>query len=82
MGETSTDESLVRYVESAVVSAIRLKRYWIKNGVDEEEALKRAIKQAEGMFEVSNLSKDQILEILDEIKNMAETLIEKLKEEE
>ncbi|MEM3419015.1 MAG: hypothetical protein QXL51_05360 [Candidatus Aenigmatarchaeota archaeon] len=35
-----------KHVESALISAIRLRRYWISQGNSEDEAIKKAIKQA------------------------------------
>lgn len=72
----SEDESRRRYVEGAIISALRLYRHWRKRGLTKEEAFRRSVKQALGMVEVSGLSKEEVTDvledfrrILDEIKN-------------
>lgn len=72
----SEDESRRRYVEGAIISALRLYRHWRKRGLTKDEAFRRSVKQALGMVEVSGLSKEEVTDvledfrrILDEIKN-------------
>jgi hypothetical protein len=43
-------EKINKHIESALISAIRLRRYWISQGDAEEEAIQKAIKQATGML--------------------------------
>lgn len=72
----SKEESRRRYVEGAIISALRLYRHWRKRGLTKDEAFKRSVKQALGMMGVSGLSKEEVVDvledfriILDEIKN-------------
>jgi len=72
----SEEELRRRYVEGAIISALRLYRHWRKRGLTKNEAFKRSVKQALGMMEVSGLSKEEVIDvledfrrILDEIKN-------------
>lgn len=72
----SEEELRRRYVEGAIISALRLYRHWRKRGLTKNEAFKRSVKQALGMMEVSGLSKEEVVDvledfrrILDEIKN-------------
>ncbi len=72
----SKEESRRRYVEGAIISALRLYRHWRKRGLTKSEAFKRSVKQALGMMEVSGLSKEEVIDvledfrrILDEVKN-------------
>lgn len=72
----SEEESRRRYVEGAIISALRLYRHWRKRGLTKSEAFKRSVKQALGMMEVSGLSKEEVIDvledfrrILDEVKN-------------
>ncbi len=72
----SEEESRRRYVEGAIISALRLYRHWRKRGLTKSEAFKRSVKQALGMMEVSGLSREEVIDvledfrkILDEIKN-------------
>ncbi len=69
------DDKVVRYVEGAVLSMLRLRRYLLSRGVDPEEVDERIKKQAIGMLEASGLSKEKILSILVELKLVVETLI-------
>lgn len=70
------DDKVVRYVEGAVLSMLRLRRYLLSRGVDPEEVNVRIKKQAIGMLEASGLSKEKIIEILVELKLVVESLIE------
>ncbi|MEM2075609.1 MAG: hypothetical protein QW705_06105 [Zestosphaera sp.] len=76
----SGNESRRRYVEGAIISALRLYRHWRKRGLTKDEAFGRSVKQALGMIEVSGLSKEEVTDvledfrrILDEIRNGLET---------
>ena len=70
------EESSVRYVEGAIISALRLKRFWRRRGLSEDEAMRRAVKQAIGMIKVSGLGDDEIVMILRELKRMTEAVLE------
>lgn len=70
------DDKVIRYVEGAVLSMLRLRRYLLSRGVDPEEVNERIKKQAIGMLEASGLSKERIIEILIELKIVVETLID------
>jgi len=72
------EESSIRYVEGAIISALRLRRFWRRRGLNEEEAMKRAVKQAIGMIRVSGLSNAEVVTILKELKEMAEAVLENM----
>ncbi|MGC8974748.1 MAG: hypothetical protein ACP5KB_00955 [Thermoprotei archaeon] len=72
----SEEELRRRYVEGAIISALRLYRHWRKRGLTKNEAFKRSVRQALGMMGVSGLTKEEVVDvledfrkILDEIKN-------------
>ncbi len=71
---TSEDESRRRYVEGAIISALRLYRHWKKRGLTKDEAFKRSVKQALGMVEVSGLSKDEVADVLDDFRRILDEL--------
>lgn len=70
------DDKVIRYVEGAVLSMLRLRRYLLSRGIDPEETDERIKKQAIGMLEASGLSKEKIIEILVDLKLVVETLID------
>ena len=72
------EESSVRYVEGAIISALRLKRFWRRRGLSEDEAMRRAVKQAIGMIKVSGLSERDVITILKELKKMTESVLEQI----
>ena len=74
------EESSVRYVEGAIISALRLKRFWCRRGLSEDEAMRRAVKQAIGMIKVSGLSNTEVITVLKELKKMTEAVLERIKE--
>jgi len=55
-------EIVNRYAESALISAIRLRRYWLSQGLSEDEAISRAIKQAVGMMRASGRKPEELLQ--------------------
>lgn len=70
------DDKVVRYVEGAVLSMLRLRRYLLSRGVDPREVDERIRKQVIGMLEASGLSKERIISILVELKLVVETIID------
>jgi len=66
----------VRYVEGAVLSMLRLRRYLLSRGVDPDEVENRIRKQALGMLEASGLPKERIVKVLKELKHVVDSLIE------
>ncbi len=64
----STEEIVNRYAESALISAIRLRRYWISQGNSENEAITKAVKQAVGMMTASGVPLEKLLELFDELE--------------
>ncbi|MCD6084197.1 MAG: hypothetical protein J7J20_01500 [Desulfurococcales archaeon] len=72
------EESSIRYVEGAIISALRLKRFWRRRGLSEDEAMKRAVKQAIGMIKVSGLSERDVISTLKELKRMTESVLEQM----
>jgi len=61
-----------RYTESAILSAVRLKRYWIARGFSEAEATTKAANQAVGMMKAGNWARSKVLII--EIEEMCRAL--------
>lgn len=66
-----------RYTESAVLSAVRLKRYWIGQGNSEKEATSKALNQALGMIVSGN--PERSVELLREIEQTSKALRELVK---
>ncbi|MFN3268092.1 MAG: hypothetical protein ACK416_02410 [Zestosphaera sp.] len=66
----SEEESRRRYVEGAIISALRLYRHWRKRGLTKSEAFKRSVKQALGMMEVSGLSKEEVIDVLEDFRRI------------
>jgi hypothetical protein len=75
MPKVESDKN-VRYVEGAVLSMLRLRRYLLSRGVDPDEVESRIRKQALGMLEASGLSKEKIVKVLKELKHVVDSLIE------
>jgi len=73
------EETQKRYVEGAVISGLRLYRHWRKRGLSKDESFKRAVKQALGMMEVSGLDKNEILEVMEDLKMFIDEIINELK---
>lgn len=65
-------ETVSRYTESAVLSAVRLKRYWISRGYSEAEATNKAVSQALGMIRAGDQEKLQ--ELLVDIEEVCKIL--------
>ncbi|MEM0014925.1 MAG: hypothetical protein QXS42_01125 [Zestosphaera sp.] len=66
----SEDESRRRYVEGAIISALRLYRHWRKRGLSKDEAFRRSVKQALGMVEVSGLSREEVTDVLEDFSRI------------
>ncbi len=77
----SESEKRKRYVEGAVISALRLYRHWRKRGVSSEEAFARAVRQALGMIEASGMREEEVKESLRELKNIIDAIINAMDEE-
>jgi hypothetical protein len=73
----SIEETVARYAESAVPSAVRLKRYWMSRGYSEKTAMDKATSQALGMLRAS-VEPRKALELLKETEEMAISLKEKI----
>ncbi|RLE92228.1 MAG: hypothetical protein DRN04_10855 [Thermoprotei archaeon] len=71
-------EVVDRYAESALVSAIRLRRYWIAQGDSPERATEKAVRQAVGMMASSGVPISRLIELFQEMKNAADAFIEML----
>ena len=69
-----------KQAEAALISAIRLWRYWVRQGVDERIAFANALKQAIGMLRASGKSPDVLLEELQDLKTACNSFIRKLEE--
>jgi len=74
----SEKERRKRYVEGAVISALRLYRHWRKRGVSSDEAFARAVKQALGMIEASGMSEEEVRESLKELKTIVDAILKSL----
>jgi len=71
---------LDRYAESALVSAIRLRRYWIMQGDSPERATEKAIRQAIGMMVSSGVPLSRLIMLFEDIKNAADAFIKMIKD--
>lgn len=71
----SPEEATNRYAESALISAVRLRRYWLSQGFSEEEAIRKALKQAIGMLAASGLGPNKLLELFRELKEACNAFI-------
>lgn len=70
----SQEELRRRYVEGAIISALRLYRHWRKRGLTKNEAFKRSVKQALGMMEVSGLSKEEVIDVLEDFRRILDEI--------
>ncbi|MEM1672709.1 MAG: hypothetical protein QW341_03930 [Candidatus Bathyarchaeia archaeon] len=68
-------EIVNRYAESALISAIRLRRYWLSQGLSEDEAISRAVKQAVGMMKASGRKPEELLELFRELHEASKAFI-------
>jgi len=74
------EEYINRYAESAVISAVRLRRYWLSQGDSEDIAIKKAVKQAVGMMKASyGSSPEKLIELFEELKQACDAFISMLK---
>jgi len=71
-------EIVDRYAESALVSAIRLRRYWMAQGDSPERATEKAVRQAVGMISSSGVPISRLIGLFQEMKNAADAFIEML----
>jgi len=68
MKKVKTREEWVdRYAESALISAIRLRRYWLSQGDSEDAAIEKAVKQSCGMMTSSGAPLERLLELFNEL---------------
>lgn len=74
----SIDEMVDRYAESALISAVRLRRYWLSQGRPEDEAIERAVKQAAGMMASSGAELDRLMELFEELKKACDAFVKML----
>ena len=68
-------EIVNRYAESALISAIRLRRYWLSQGLSEDEAISRAIKQAVGMMRASGRKPEELLQLFKELEAASKAFV-------
>lgn len=66
-------------IESALVSAIRLRRYWMSQGLSEEKAIEKAIDQAVGMCVTSGIRICQLRRAFEELALVCPRFISALK---
>ncbi len=76
----SVEEAVNRYAESALVSAVRLRRYWLSQGNSESEAVEKAVNQASGMMASSGASVDTLIDLFNELERACGAFVEMLKE--
>ena len=77
-------EAINRYAESALISAVRLRRYWMSQGDSEDKAIEKAVNQALGMMAASGLGPEKLLELFYELRGACDAFIkvlERVKEE-
>lgn len=72
------EEYMDRYAESALISAIRLRRYWVKQGYSNDEAIARAVKQAAGMMTSSGVPLDRLIKLFEELESASKAFKEVL----
>ena len=78
------EEAINRYAESALISAVRLRRYWMSQGDPEDKAIEKAVNQALGMMAASGLGPEKLLELFYELRGACDAFIkvlEKVREE-
>jgi len=68
------------HVESALVSAIRLRRYWMTQGYSEKEAMEKALKQATGMLKSLGISPKKLYESFDDLEKTCKSFKKMIKE--
>lgn len=69
------EEAVNRYAESALVSAVRLRRYWLSQGLSNSEAIERAVKQASGMMASSGASLNALIELFKELEGACDAFV-------
>lgn len=74
----SLEEAVNRYAESALVSAVRLRRYWLSQGVSNDLAVERAVNQASGMMASSGASLDKLTELFEDLKDACDSFVNML----
>jgi len=65
------EEYIGRYAESAVISAVRLRRYWMKQGNTDDEATTKAVNQAIGMLAASGIPPKKLMDLFSELEGAA-----------
>jgi hypothetical protein len=78
--DRSRDEVKTRYAESALISAIRLRRHWMSQGLPEDVATDRALSQAVGMMFSSGVPLERLIELFDELQGVSQMFKEGLKD--
>ena len=74
----SIEEAINRNAESALISAIKLRKYWMSQGYNEDKAVEKAVRQACGMLAASGLRPEKLIELFQELKRACDTFIEVL----
>ena len=80
VGRKTLEEIVNRYAESALISAVRLRRYWISQGLSEGEAIRRAVKQAVGMLASSGVDPEKLLELFYELRGACDAFIKAIED--
>ena len=72
------EEAVNRYAESALVSCVRLRRYWMSQGLSEDKAIERAVNQASGMMASSGASLDKLIDLFNQLYDACDLFVEML----
>ena len=72
------EEWVRRYAEAALISAVRLRRYWLSQGLPEHEAVRRAVNQAVGMMRSSGLGPEELIELFKDLQSACNAFIKML----
>jgi len=73
--QKNMEDIVNKYAQSALISAIKLRRYWITQGLSNEEATKRAVKQAIGILESVGLGFEKLLELFYDLRDASNEFI-------
>ena len=74
------EEVVNRYAETALISAVRLRRYWMSQGDSEERAIAKAVKQVVGLMTSSGVPPEKLYELFDELEETCRALKSMLRE--
>lgn len=77
-----SEERLMKDIESSLMFAVKLYRYFLSNGDSSEEAMKKAVKNVVNMMVTSTpilfLARDRVVKLFYEMKNACDCFLEDL----